>query len=447
MHGKRKDIGKAFEPRLMKRLSTSRFTRARVLRTEGTSTKTPARALVLGALAFSCVSAAMPEASASLLAEPPRLTSFKLDDPSAPKLSLLRLYYNAEVERRGPLGRYFGGPWGRWKQKPWISLQWHGDLSSSSDSALPPPPFEADVRVPLSVEPQEYLFGFEPRDKKPRLDFFPDPNTFETAWLGEIDPDWSPPSLVSTGASLSSNGFNLLYAPPPKPVRDWRCRRRPVTLMRFGAESQVLDLLHCDGSVAPDALDRVSIMLRPPDAPAPGSSLPDEPSSDAWQKREWLPQIRIVHPRLLWALQRVADAFPFRAVYIYSGYRPGAIVRGSSHHSLHSEARAIDVSVFGIPNVVLFDLCRKLDDVGCGFYPNGKFVHIDVRRPGVGHPFWIDASGPGEPPRYVDSWPGVITSGGMAWSAPQDGAEPSDNSLLKPRISNICSSGPAGERR
>lgn len=394
-----------------------------------------------------------PSAHASLLSEPPRAASFKLDDPQAPKLSLLRLFYNAEVERRGPLRRYLSGPWGYWKQRPWHSLKWQSDAAEepSGDAAEPEtPPLKAVWEVPLAEElseDQANLFGFEQRSGLPRLRWMPDPGVFTTRWLGEIDPDWNPSMLVSTGASLSSNGFDLLYSPPPKPVRDWRCRRRPVTVMRFGAESSVFDLLRCDGSVAPGALDKLSIMLRPPEAPAPSPTLPDEPSTDAWQRREWLPQIRIVHPRLLWALQKVADAFPFRPIYIYSGYRPGAIVRGSSHHSLHSEARAIDISVLGIPNVVLFDICRKLDDVGCGFYPNGKFIHLDVRRPGMGHPFWIDASGPGEPPRYVDSWPGVVTSGGMAWTAAPEVMEPSDNTLLKPGTSNICSDGPAGERR
>jgi hypothetical protein len=71
----------------------------------------------------------------------------------------------------------------------------------------------------------------------------------------------------------------------------------------------------------------------------------------------------------------------------------------------------------GVPNASLFQVCQKLDDVGCGFYPNNKFVHVDVRRPGSGHPFWIDASGPGEPSRYVDAWPGVVDGGGLVWDA------------------------------
>jgi hypothetical protein len=75
----------------------------------------------------------------------------------------------------------------------------------------------------------------------------------------------------------------------------------------------------------------------------------------------------------------------------------------------------MDISVMGVPNAALFELCRTLDDVGCGFYPNSKFVHLDVRRPGTGHAFWIDASGPGEPSRYVDSWPGVVEGGALVW--------------------------------
>lgn len=49
--------------------------------------------------------------------------------------------------------------------------------------------------------------------------------------------------------------------------------------------------------------------------------------------------------------------------------------------------------------------CKTLADTGCGFYPNSSFVHIDVREPGAGHVSWIDASGPGETPRYVSVWP------------------------------------------
>ena len=79
-----------------------------------------------------------------------------------------------------------------------------------------------------------------------------------------------------------------------------------------------------------------------------------------------------------------------------------------------------EASPFGsvaVPNEQLFNICRKLDDIGCGFYPNSKFVHIDIRRPGTGHAYWIDISGPGEPSHYVDGWPGVVEGGALSWDA------------------------------
>jgi hypothetical protein len=225
--------------------------------------------------------------------------------------------------------------------------------------------------------------------------------------------------FASTGATFASNGFDALWSlPPSKPVPNWRCRRRPVRFVRYGGESDAVSLVHCDGTVALQALDRLTLMARVPDAPRPGELLPDEPDPEAVARGEWVTGARLVHPRLLWALQRVADAFPWRTVYVYSGYRPSAVVKGSrsgAHHSMHSEARAMDISVMGIPNAALFQFCRTLDDVGCGFYPNSKFVHVDVRRPGTGHAFWIDASGPGEPSRDVDAWPGVVESGALVW--------------------------------
>ena len=71
--------------------------------------------------------------------------------------------------------------------------------------------------------------------------------------------------------------------------------------------------------------------------------------------------------------------------------------------------------VQGVPNEEILKACRKLADVGCGYYPNSKFVHVDVRPARTGKAFWIDASAPGEPSRYVDSWPGVVDSGAMSW--------------------------------
>jgi len=207
-----------------------------------------------------------------------------------------------------------------------------------------------------------------------------------------------------------------------------------VIFVRQSGERDVFPLVRCDGSVEPEALDRLSLMMRPPDAARPGDLLPDEPDPAAVEHGEWIADVRLAHSRLLWVLQRIADSFPWRPVYIYSGYRPGALVAGTTHHSMHSAARAVDIQVHGIPNATVFQLCRSLDDVGCGFYPNSKFVHVDVRRPGTGHAVWIDASGPGEPPRYVDSWPGVLDRGGMVWAPPPQRGAPGGVEWSAPRL-------------
>ena len=81
---------------------------------------------------------------------------------------------------------------------------------------------------------------------------------------------------------------------------------------------------------------------------------------------------------------------------------------------MHRQGRAIDVKVRGIDNATLFAYCRSLKDVGCGFYPNHPFVHVDVRNAGGKSVLWVDISKPGEPSEYVDAWPGIIDSGALS---------------------------------
>ncbi|WP_437333425.1 YcbK family protein [Sorangium sp. So ce394] len=363
--------------------------------------------------------AAPPDAGASLLDEPPKRATFNLNETAAPELPLLRAFRNAAVERPGPLRLYMSSAYGKWQHQPWWQLAWGGarpdadaDLGEHNlTAAAPATPAFASATSPFP----------SPLDLPGSLHLDP----AAPAWLRPLDPILGTPLLATTGPSLSSNGFDLLWDPPKKQPPDWRCRRGPVQFTRYGAQHDAFELVRCDGSVAPGALDRLSIMARPPEAPDPGELLPDEPNASTWlQALEWVPQVRLVHPRLLWLLQQIADAFPRRAIHIFSGYRPRpageapAKGKGSgTHHSQHAEGRAMDILVMGVPNASLFQFCRTLDDVGCGFYPNSKFVHVDVRRPGTGRLFWIDASKPGEPSEYVDSWPGVVESGGLSWGA------------------------------
>ena len=177
----------------------------------------------------------------------------------------------------------------------------------------------------------------------------------------------------------------------------------PLTVARYAGESERLPLFDCDGAVAPEVIDRLSVLARAPETPRPAIPLPE--SAQAERPGEWLPGLRLLDPRLVWVLGEIQSAFPNRRVVIMSGYRPDA------HTSNHKRGKALDLYVEGVPNEELFAVCRTLYDVGCGFYPNNVFVHFDVRRFGTGRVAWVDVSEPGAPSRYVDGWPGVLAAG------------------------------------
>lgn len=365
--------------------------------------------------------AARPPGVATPLDLPPKLYTFKLDDAAGAQLSLLRSYFDAAVERPGPYNRYVGGSYGRWSKEPWFALAWRAasepaevadDAPASQNTTRLQSEYAPSLPLDALVDGPSPSFGFEPPPRDLRV------SVPAESWITRLFVAGGEPPFWTTGPSLVSNGFDALWTPPSKRVVDWRCRRRPVLFIRYGGQNDRIPLVRCDGAVEPGALDRLSILARPPEVPDPGE-LPDEPDPDAWERSgEWLPRVKLVNPRLIWVLQKIADAFPHRAIYIYSGYRPHKEKPGGEgHQSKHSEGRAMDIQVHGIRNESLFQFCRKLDDVGCGYYPNSKFVHVDVRRPGTGHAFWIDISGPSEPSHYVDSWPGVVDHGALAWMA------------------------------
>jgi hypothetical protein len=175
------------------------------------------------------------------------------------------------------------------------------------------------------------------------------------------------------------------------------CLHEGVEFVR-GQEVQTFPLTRCDGSVAPLALEKLSILARPESAPLPKSA-----SELARVKGPDLATgIRRVDPGLALRVQTIADHFAKMGqikVSVVSGYRP------MSSGSYHATGQALDLRVEGVPNEAVVEFCKTLVDTGCGYYPNSSFVHVDVRQPGTGHVAWIDASGPGEPPHYVASWP------------------------------------------
>jgi hypothetical protein len=400
----------------------------------------------LAALVLASVAASPPPASASeqprsapacLLDEPPKVFAFDLAGRPETRLPLLSIMQDASVERPGPFRLYLRGRWSAWLKDARFGLRWAGEGGEGATGAGSSFWWGREVAPPSGVAGDPFLGWSAPPAGVGELTLAESPaharrlaRAVEPSWMARLDPTFASAVVASTGAGafegrggLVSNGYDVLWSLPPlDPVIDWRCRRRPVQFIRFEGEHDRFEVVHCNGSVAREALDRFSILARPPGVPRPEGLLPDEPEPDAWAaRREWVDGVRVMHPRLMWVLQQIADAYPNRAIYIISGYRrPHEDGEGSSaHRSLHHEGRAADIVVHGVDNADLFKTCRALRDVGCGYYPNSKFVHVDARHPHRGRAFWVDVSRPGDPAHYVDAWPGVVESGAMVWASPR----------------------------
>jgi hypothetical protein len=222
-----------------------------------------------------------------------------------------------------------------------------------------------------------------------------------------------------TTAARASSGPKKKAAAPKKdasaPQRP--CFGQSITLDRGGLEAQKLSLVDCRGKELETSRGKVSILLRPWGAPKPDKLVidDDKPSkkhggdhghghehgakTPGLRPGEVAPSVKLVDPGVLTRVDAIARKFPGKAISIVSGYRP------QSRGSMHQTARAVDLHVVGVNNEELVAFCKTLVDTGCGYYPNSSFVHVDVRNPGTGSVTWIDASGPGETPRYVTTWP------------------------------------------
>ena len=203
-----------------------------------------------------------------------------------------------------------------------------------------------------------------------------------------------------------------------KPAKAPPCAKAPIEIIR-GPEIDTFALTKCDGTLAPLALEHLSVLVRPG-----GAARPVAPIAELAKKKgaELAAGVHRVDERLAMRLQALADHFgkagaPVK-LSVVSGYRPTSI------GSMHATGRAIDFRLEGAKNEDVVAFCRTLTDTGCGFYPNSSFVHLDVRDPGAGHVSWIDASGPGETPRYVSTWPPHVASTAPEKLEPATAKEP-----------------------
>jgi uncharacterized protein YcbK (DUF882 family) len=86
---------------------------------------------------------------------------------------------------------------------------------------------------------------------------------------------------------------------------------------------------------------------------------------------------------LLFALHRhLGTAGPFEVLSAYRSAETNAMLsrksRGVAKHSLHIEAKAIDIRVPGVKTSSIAQVARALESGGVGYYPRRNFVHIDV---------------------------------------------------------------------
>jgi hypothetical protein len=178
---------------------------------------------------------------------------------------------------------------------------------------------------------------------------------------------------------------------------DSRPCSKPSVEVVAGSESAIFPLERCDGAAIPASIDKLSILARPADAAKPKEPLTGKPHG-----QEVAPGIRRLDGRVAERLESVADHFrkdgqTTRIVLVAPKSRTAG--------SYHASGRAIDFRIEGVDNGAVAAFCKTVPDTGCGFYPNGGFVHMDVRDAGAGHVAWIDISKPGETPKYVSTWP------------------------------------------
>jgi hypothetical protein len=182
------------------------------------------------------------------------------------------------------------------------------------------------------------------------------------------------------------------------------CLNAPISVTR-GSEEETFAFTKCDGTVAPKAIEEMSVLVRPGGAakPAAGVAELSAKKGEPTKSDELASDVHKIDARIVERLQLVVDHFAKPSttpkLFIVSGYRP------ASKGSFHALGRAIDFRMDGVSDTDLVAFCKTLPDTGCGFYPNSSFIHLDVRSAGTGRVSWIDASEPGEKPDYVASWP------------------------------------------
>jgi uncharacterized protein YcbK (DUF882 family) len=178
-----------------------------------------------------------------------------------------------------------------------------------------------------------------------------------------------------------------LYIPGASLSGVQRGERRDARTVRFArvhnSKRLTLRLLNRKGRVIPQSRTALSKLAR-----------------DRRGKKRY----RLLHPRLVQLMQRVANHFPGETIEVVSGYRAA---RRRGHLSKHNVGQALDFRVTNVSNRELYEFIKTLPRTGTGYYPNSVFVHLDVRDRSY---TWTDVSKPGEAARYLEPGEGASTA-------------------------------------
>ncbi len=223
----------------------------------------------------------------------------------------------------------------------------------------------------------------------------------ESAPEAKAETKASPKANAKTSKKVSAKTAKRGHAKKTASRHEAKACFEPAITIQMGHDQERVPLATCKGEVNARAEYVLSVLSRPSGLALPKSfaNWRTEPIKDLA-----LPtSIKRISHGLVDRLARVVKHFTKKSdspkLVVMSAYRP------KSAGSFHAHARAIDFRLDGIRNEDIVAFCKSLPDTGCGYYPNSAFVHLDERDPGVGHVSWIDASGPGEEPKYVSDWP------------------------------------------
>ncbi len=180
--------------------------------------------------------------------------------------------------------------------------------------------------------------------------------------------------LVTAGIALPFAAGSLAHASESTPVASTAPLagvpgRRSLAFNHAHTRERLSLVYAVDGDFLPESLSLLNRFLRDHYSGAVGQMDP--------QLFDVLHQIRLA-----------LGSASLPAYEVISGYRcPETNLHlrnsrggGVARRSLHTEGKAIDVRLPGVPLAELRDAARSLQAGGVGYYPHEQFVHIDTGR-------------------------------------------------------------------